>query len=196
MQERSRADPRNPGGSEDAETIHSCIWEGDRTCDTGGMTELAALLARAVADLERIGAADEALAVLRDRGIGRLRGKPYLSPIGRAWRLGVVLLDRLGGLYETGEITRAIEPQIAVTNRSADAELKREYRRAAARGPFPEGETINHGFTPLDLSDAALRDGSGPLSLDGDVVLVRLLSGGRIPLERYLADRVSLFQLD
>ena len=196
MKERSRPYPRKVGGSEDAETFQSFIWAGSVTCETGFMTELDALLARTVADLEQIGAADESLAVLRDRGIGRLRGKPFLSPVGRAWRLGVVLLDRLGGLYETGEITRAIEPQIAVTNRSADAERKREYRRAAARGPFREGETINHGFTPLDLSDAALREGSGPLSLVGDVVLVRLPSGSRIPLERYLADRVSLFQLD
>ena len=196
MKERWATHPRIVAGREAAETFQSFIWHRGATCETGGMTELDALLARTVADLERIGAADESLAELRDRGIGRLRGKPYLSPIGRAWRLGVVLLDRLGGLYATGEITRAIEPQIAVTNRSADAELKREYRRAAARGPFREGETINHGFTPLDLSDAALRDGSGPLSLDGDVVLVRLASGSRIPLERYLADRVSLFELD
>lgn len=161
------------------------------------MSDLSALLARTVGDLERIGADDEALAVLREgRGIGRLRGKPYLTPIGRAWRLGVLLLDRTGGLYETGEVTRAIEPQIAVTNRSAEAERKRDYRRAAARGPFPEGETINHGFTPIDLSDAALGEGSGPLSVDGDVVLVRLASGSRIPLKRYLADRVSLFELE
>jgi len=159
---------------------------------------LDALLAATVAELESIGAADEALGVLREgRGIGPLRGQPKLVPVGRAWRLGVVLLDRAGALYATGEITRAIEPQVAVTNRSAAAEVKREYRRAAVRGSFPTGETINHEFEPLDLSPNALSAGSGLLSLaDDGAVLVRLASGSRIPLERYLADRVALFSLD
>jgi len=159
---------------------------------------LAAALAATVVELDRIGAADEALAVLKEgRGIGKLRGQPKLMPVGRAWRLGVVLLDRSGALYATGEITRAIEPQVAVTNRSAQAELKREYRRAAVRGPFPEGETINHEFEPIDVSADALRAGSGPLSLgDDDEVLVRLPSGSSIPLARYLADRTALFTLD
>lgn len=159
---------------------------------------LGELLAATVAELERIGAADEALGELREgRGVGRLRGQPKLVPVGRAWRLGVVLLDRAGRLYATGEITRAIEPQVAVTNRSAAAELKREYRRAAVRGPFPTGETINHEFAALDLSPDALRESSGLLSLTGDgAVLVRLPSGSRIPLENYLADRVALFSLD
>ena len=162
------------------------------------MTDLSGLLARTIADLERIGAADEALAVLRDgRGIGKLKSKPFMVRTGRAWRLGVILLDRSGQLYATGAITRAIEPQVAVTNRSAEAEQKREYRRAAARGSFRTGETINHGYEPVDVSIDALRAGDGPLSLDDtDTVLVRLPSGSRIPLERYLADRVSLFELD
>lgn len=165
--------------------------------------ELPDLLARTIAELERIGADDEALAVLRDgRGIGKIRTRPFMVRTGSAWRLGVVLLDRTGQLYATGEITRAIEPQVAVTNRSAEAEQKREYRRAAARGSFHTGETINHGFTPIDVSIEALRAGDGPLSLDNSDddasanVLVRLPSGSRIPLERYLADRVSLFDLD
>lgn len=159
---------------------------------------LDALLAATIAELERIDAPDEALGVLREgRGIGPLRGQPKLMPVGRAWRLGVVLLDRDGALYATGEITRAIEPQVAVTNRSAAAELKREYRRAAVRGPFPTGETINHEFEALDLSPEALAAGSGPLSVaDDGTVVVRLASGSRIPLERYLADRVELFTLD
>ena len=159
---------------------------------------LGAALAATVAELDGTGAADEALAVLREgRGISVLRGQPRMMPVGRAWRLGVILLDRSGGLYATGEITRAIEPMVAVTNRSAAAEQKREYRRAAARGPFTEGETINHEFTPIDLAPDALRAGSGPLSLgDNDEILVQLASGSRIPLEGYLADRVALFTLD
>jgi len=148
------------------------------------------LLARTVAELQRIGAADESLAVLREgRGIGSLRGAPRMLPVGRAWRLGVLLLDVQGNLYATGQVTRAIEPQIAVTNRSAEAELKREYRRAAARGPFPEGETINFEFAMLEGLEE-------PLSVVDDVVHVRLASGSTVPLERYLADRVGLFSLD
>jgi len=145
-------------------------------------------LAATVAELQRIGAPDEALGVLRlGRGIGPLRTAPMLIPTGRAWRLGVVLVDEHGGIYATGEVTRAIEPLIAVTNRSAEAERKRELRRMAARGPFAEGDTINVDFTPLSLDDPA-----DPLSRDGDEVLVRLPSGSRVPLERYLADRVAI----
>jgi len=160
--------------------------------------QLQPVLARTVAALEEIGAHDEALAALKlGRGIGSLRTPPMLIPVGRAWRLGVLLLDRLGNLYATGEVTRAIEPQIAVTNRSDEAERKRELRRMAARGPFPEGETINVDFSMLDLDDAALARGEGPLSLaESGEVLVRLPSGRDIHLEKYLADRVGLFSLD
>jgi hypothetical protein len=149
------------------------------------------LLARTVAELERIGATDEALATLRTRrGLSALSA-PMLIPIGRAWRLGVLLLDRTGGLYATGEVTRAIEPLIAVTNRSAEAERRRELRRMAARGPFPEGETINIDFVRLDV-DAP----EDPLSLEHGELHVLLASGSRVPLERYLRDRVATFTLD
>lgn len=145
-------------------------------------------LAATVAELQRLGAHDEALGVLRlGRGIGPLRTAPMLIPVGRAWRLGVLLLDVNGGLYATGEVTRAIEPLIAVTNRSAEAERKRELRRMAARGPFAEGDTINVDYVPLSLSDPA-----EPLSLSADTLHVRLPSGSRIPLDRYLADRVAI----
>ena len=145
-------------------------------------------LAETVAELQRIGAPDEALGVLRlGRGIGPLRTAPMLIPIGRAWRLGVLLVDVQGGIYATGEVTRAIEPLIAVTNRSAEAERKRELRRMAARGPFAEGDTINVDFIPLSLDEPA-----EPLTREGDDLLVRLPSGSRVPLDRYLADRVAI----
>lgn len=160
--------------------------------------DLDALLARTVAQLQAMDAADESLATMREpRGISIIKTKPALLPIGRAWRLGVLLLDRLGNLYATGEVTRAIEPQIAVTNRSAEAERKRDLRRAAARGPFPEGEIVNLGFTMLDLGEQALAESDGPVLLDSDVgVLVVLPSGSTMPIDLYLADRVSLFALD
>lgn len=155
------------------------------------MNELAALLARTVAELERAGAADEALGEWRQpRGILGLGRQPRIVPVGRAWRLGVVLLDRDGTLFETGEVTRAIEPKVAVTNRSAEAERKRDLRRAAVRGRFPEGETINIGWRRLNGIEPPLS-----LSPEGEV-LVRLTTGRDIRLDAYLADRVSLFSLD
>ena len=145
-------------------------------------------LAATIAELQRLGAHDEALGTLRlGRGIGPLRTAPMLIPAGRAWRLGVLLLDVTGGLYATGEVTRAIEPLVAVTNRSAEAERKRELRRMAARGPFAHGETIN-----LDYRALSLEAPSDPLSLSGSELLVRLPSGSRVPLEQYLADRVAI----
>ena len=154
------------------------------------MDALAELLARTVDELTRIQASDEGLGEWRQpRGFLGLKPKPSIVPVGRAWRLGVVLLSRDATLFATGEVTRAVEPLVAVTNRSAEAERKRDLRRAAVRGKWPEGETINVGFTRiLSVSDE-------PLSLGEGEILVRLASGSRVPLERYLADRVSLFEL-
>lgn len=145
------------------------------------MTDLPELLARTVAELERRGAPDEALAALRKT---RLRGT-RLVRTGRAWRLGVLLLDREGRLYETATVTRAVEPLRGVTNRSAAAEARRELRHIAARSGFPEGEAVNVDPVPLELD--------GPLSVEDGVVMVRWNAGGGIrPLEAYLADRLSL----
>ena len=160
------------------------------------MDELKVLLSDTIAELERVGAVDEALGEWRQaRGIPGLsvvgwRPKARLVPVGRAWRLGVVLLDGDGNIFATGEVTRAVEPQVAVTNRSAEAERKRELRRAAARGKFAEGESINLDWRRLDGIEPPLS-----LSPSGEV-LVRLGSGRDIPLVTYLADRVALFSLD
>lgn len=164
------------------------------------MIDLRELLASTVATLDELGAQDEALAVIREpRGFSVFKSRSAMVPVGRAWRLGVLLLNRELQLFETGEVTRAIEPLIAVTNRSQAAEDRREFRRMAARGPFPAGETINHGWHELPLDIESLRVGSGPLSIDGDTIRVRVGSApgqGTAPLDRYLADRASLFGLD
>ncbi|MBU1589438.1 MAG: hypothetical protein KKH51_16050 [Actinobacteria bacterium] len=150
------------------------------------VTDLPALLASTVAELERRGTPDEALAVLRTT---RLRGT-RLVRTGRAWRLGVLLIDREGRLYETATVTRAVEPLRGVTNRSAEAEARRELRHIAARSGFPEGEAVNVDPVPLDPSAA---EGGGPLSVVDGTVMVRWNAGGGIrPLEAYLADRLSL----
>jgi hypothetical protein len=153
------------------------------------------------ATLERLrtsGAPLEALGELRrGRGIGPLRTAAALHPVGQAWRLGVLLLTTDGRVLATGEVTRAIEPKLAVTNRSESAERRRDFRRAAVRGRFPEGATINFGFTPVACDAEALLAGSGPLSIDGDTVVVQWSAHlGRRPLEAYLADRATLLTED
>jgi hypothetical protein len=161
---------------------------------------VADLVDRTIASLENADARDEALATVKaSRRVAVFTTNPVMVPAGRAWRLGVLLLDRSGNLYATGLVTRAIVPGIAVTNRSAAAEERRDFRRAAARGSFREGEVINHDYTPIVIDDEKLAAGSGPLEvLDGQVV-VRLEAGalghGTVPLEKYLVDRVELLTL-
>jgi hypothetical protein len=159
------------------------------------------LVRRAVESLEAQNVHDEALGVMREpRGFSVFKTAPMIVPAGRAWRLGVLLVDREGGVYETGDVTRAIEPLRAVTNRSAEAEARRDDRRAAARGKFPEGEVVNHRYAPLALDDQSLIAGSGPLEVRDGIVVVHWdrSSPGRgvSHLDRYLADRVSVLTLD
>ncbi len=156
------------------------------------------LLAATIETLQKTSAPIEALGEMRrGRGVGRLRTAPALHPVGHAWRLGVLLLTADGRVFATGEITRAIEPKLAVTNRSESAERRREFRRAAVRGRFPEGETINHGFTPIALDVESLAESSGPLLIENGTVVVRWSAGsGTRPLARYLDDRARLLTED
>jgi hypothetical protein len=121
----------------------------------------------AIAALEAAAVHDEALGTLVPAR--RFRGE-VLKPAGRAWRLGALLVDRDGQLYATGEVTRAIEPLRGVANKSPDAEIRREKRRAAVRGKFTEGDVVNFGYRPIDP----------PETVNG------------VPLAAYLADRVGL----
>jgi len=106
----------------------------------------------------------------------------------------VLLLARNGALYSTGEVTRAVQPGRAAVNRSALGEERRAIRAIAARGSFPRGEVINHGWQPIALDAASLADGTGVLSVRDRVVFVRFDPGelGTAPLERYLNDRVRI----
>jgi hypothetical protein len=153
------------------------------------------LLARTVARLESLGVADESLGEFR-KPRRLLPAPPSMTPTGRAWRLGVLLVDRELHLYATGEVTRAIEPGRAAVNRSADGERRRSDRMAAARGPFRRGEVVNFGYLPLALDDESLAAGSGPLSLEGETVVVRWGDGfgelGISPIEDYFDDRITL----
>jgi hypothetical protein len=157
------------------------------------------ILASTIARLDELGIADESLGEFR-KPRKLIPAPPSMIPTGRAWRLGVLLLDRERRLYATGELTRAIEPGRAAVNRSEQGERRRADRMAAARGPFPRGEVVNFGYRPLLLDDSSLAAGGGPLLLEGDAVLVRWGDGfgelGVSPIEDYLDDRIALFSAD
>ncbi|RWZ61654.1 hypothetical protein ELQ92_11500 [Labedella populi] len=153
-----------------------------------------AMLRSAASRLAEAGARDEALATY----VGRRRvllvpREPVLRPVGRVWRLGVLLVDRDGQAYETGSTTRAVDPgRRGYTSDSARE--RAEYRAAALRGRFHEGETVNFGWRRLELDEGALHSSSGPLVIADGAPVVRWGQGtaNSTPLGAYLADRVGL----
>jgi hypothetical protein len=122
-----------------------------------------------VASLRGRNARDEALGVWQPR---RWR-EPAIVPSGRAWRLGTLLLDGDGRLYDVGNVTRAITPKDFNSDKTVAGDERREWQRAAVRGRFASGETVNHGFAPVT-----------------DVEAQQLV--GATPLEEYLIDRAKL----
>ncbi len=153
---------------------------------------LQGLLLRVVGELEAAKVPDEALATMKHP---RLRA-PRLVRAGRAWRLGVLLLDRDARLYSTGSVTRAVLPLRGVANKSPDADERREYRRMAVRGRFAEGETVNFDHAVIALDPESLASGCGLVLEREGIVVVRWnqadpVAGVR-PLSDYLAERLSL----
>lgn len=179
-------------------TDEALASEGPSSAVPGGLSEV---LARTVDALEAGGVRDEALAILRPpaRRFLVFASPAVMVPAGRAWRLGVLLLDRHGRVFGTGKVTRAIEPKRGVTDRSPAADRRRADELAAFRGPFAEGEVVNYGFWDIDLDTTSLQGGSGPLFIDAGTVLVRRdpnqPGGGVSRLDSYLAERVSLLTL-
>ncbi len=159
-------------------------------------TAIRELLADAVHQLDESGATSELLAAFTQRrlllGLPR---PPILKPLGRVWRLGVLLLDRTPTLYATGAITRATETGRA-TYQSASVEERREYRAMAVRSGFPPGETVNFNAPRIELDAASLRETNGPLFLRDDLPFVRWShifgDAAAMPLSDYLRDRVEL----
>jgi hypothetical protein len=117
---------------------------------------------------------DEALGVWRPEkkifGVPRPR---VIDPVGRAWRLGALLIDRDGQLFATGSVTRAIVPKDFNSDKTIAGHERREIQRAAARGAFRPGESVNYGWRRVTADEAA-----------------QLVSPAT--LERYLCDRVAL----
>jgi hypothetical protein len=164
--------------------------------DERAVAEARALLQRTAAALAAAGVPDEALArFVPGRRVLGITTRPSMKPLGRAWRLGVLLLGRDGTLAATGAITRAVEPghpgHVAVS-----AEQRREARAAAHRGPFAEGETVNYDAEPIDLVPQTLRAATGPLFLREGRLVVRWSASApdeaAAPFERYVAERADL----
>lgn len=154
------------------------------------------LFKRAVAELGANGARDEALATFQpSRRVRLIKRAPVMVPVGRVWRLGVLLLDAEARVYATGTTTRVLEPGRRGFQ-SVSAETRRMYRGAAFRGPFERGETVNFDARPISLQIEELRTTSGPLFIRDSRALVRWnASGGddaSVGLEAYLVDRVGL----
>jgi hypothetical protein len=155
--------------------------------------DLERLLADTAARLDVAGVKDEALGVLRaPRGFSFFTRPEGMRPVGRAWRLGALLLTRDARLLATGEVTRAVEPGRAATNRSPAGQRRREIRLAASRGPFAEGEVVNFDFESISLDHESLRSGTQRVALLGDTLMVRWDDREPVPFDRYFADRVAL----
>ena len=164
-------------------------------------TDLGAMLSRTIERLEAMGIEDEAIATLRPaRRIALIPRPAVMDAVGRAWRLGVLLLDRKGRLFATGGITRAIELTYETVYMNAEALHRRGLRVAATRGGFALGDTVNFDVIEIALDAASLRAETGPLSLRGGEVMVRWVAGegdqGLASLESYLAERTKILAGD
>ena len=164
-------------------------------------TTIRDLLTRTIVRLETMGVGDEALATLRPaRRIGFIPRPAVMDSVGRAWRLGVLLLARDSRLFAIGGITRSIELTHETVYMNVEALHRRELRVAATRGGFALGDVVNFDVAEIALDVASLRAETGPLSLRGDTVMVRWVAGegdqGLMSLESYLAERMDILAGD
>jgi hypothetical protein len=168
---------------------------GPDAAATAAVARVRELIAEAVTALRAGGARDEALAdYVPERRVLGVPRAARMTPVGRVWRLGVLLLDADGRISSIGRVVRAERPARRSIPANAVAE-QRAYRAAAVKGGIHEGDTVNFDARPVDLDELARDGASGPLVLDGAVVFVRWSPAqpdALTPLERYLADRVEL----
>lgn len=153
-------------------------------------------LENSVSRLREAGARDEALgAFVAPRRLVIFTKKAAMVPLGRVWRLGVFLLDHEARLFAVGSSTRAVEPGYP-GYQSISAEDRRDFRAAAFRGSFAEGETVNFNATEIALDPAALRASSDPLFIRDNRALVRWMPSApdeaARELDAYLSERVGL----
>jgi len=116
---------------------------------------------------------------------------PRVERRGAAWHLGVLLLTD-DAVLATGDIVRA--RQEARRGYTAEPQRQRAAVAAAARrGGFAEGETVHIGWRMLQPDAVDRGEESTPLALADGVPSVRWsAAGGLMPLEAYLAERISL----
>ncbi len=149
------------------------------------------------ARLQQAGARDEALAefVPARRVLRLFTRESRMIPIGRAWPLGVFLLTADATLFAAGSTTRAV-PAGYPGYQSISAEQRREFRAAAARGPFSQGETVAFDAVAIDLQEDALTRSNGPLFIRDGRPLVRWSrsapDAAARPFEEYLTERTDL----
>lgn len=111
-----------------------------------------------------------------------------LRELGRAWRLGVLLLGRDGGLRAVGTTFRSGEPAHSAT-RSRLAEERLELQRAARRGRIRDAQTVNVDAPLLDLSAPP----AAPLMLRERELFVLWARGADpAPFARYLDEQLEL----
>ena len=143
---------------------------------------LNSIIGSAVSQLDAAGVADEALAELRaERRLGPMTLPAKFIPVGRAWRLGELLVTRDERLLATGSVVRAVMPKDFAANKSPAEEHRRSLQRAAARGPFTSVESVNYDF----------RTALGHTVVERDGEFILRLPYAEVPLEAYLADRVG-----
>lgn len=165
-----------------------------RTLASVSASDAASLVAETASWLREYEVPDEVLAELgQRRGILGIGKRPSLDPIGRVWRLGVLLVSTRGEAFVTGSLTRAAPPKHS-NYQSVSQEERRDIRRLAYESPkFVEGESVNYGAAPIDLSAEAVRRGSGPLlEVDGVVTVEWAPGQRRVPLADYLDERRRL----
>ncbi|MET4159964.1 hypothetical protein [Agromyces sp. PvR057] len=167
------------------------------SADAAGAAVAAArlLVADAAAALAAGGARQETLAALApERRVLGIPRAARMTPTGRVWRLGVLLLDDSGGAWDTGRVVRAERAARKSITAESVAE-QRALRAAAVRGGIPEGETVAFDANPIDFEALARDRAAGPLVVRDGEVLVRwnpTSPEALAPLARYLAERVEL----
>lgn len=146
---------------------------------------------------EVIAAAVPRLAAVAKEGLGeeresRWRGRRIVR-VGEAWHVGVLLLTGTHALA-TAEVLRAAD----AGRRGYTAESARERavrREEALRGGFAAGEVVHVGWSVIDLVTVDAGGASGPLATVDGVPSVRWsASGGLMPLEVYLRERIDLLR--
>ncbi len=175
-----------------ADTPEQVVGDDIAPEDAAALEHARELLRATAARLAAAPARDEALARYEEPApvLGLIQRRPTMRALGRAWRLGALLLQADGTVWATGTSTRVSEPG-RPQHHTASVELRRAYRAAAIQGGFPMGETVNHGIAPIPL-DASLIGGSGPLVVQGGEAWVRWGRDAPVPLGRYLDDLADL----